>query len=117
MTLTSGKLLRFMEPGRAYEASELARRLDASAAQVNNILLCTLVEDGLIRMSSHASRILRFERPPLAPDAPSRSHADTDIPTSVASPPVTRQLHGSLRGYDASLVSVRSLAMLARTSH
>lgn len=116
MTLTSGKLLRFMEPGRAYEASELARRLDASAAQVNDIL-CMLVEDGLIRMSSHASRILRFERPPLAPDAPSRPPADTDIPTSVATPPVTRRLHGSLRGYDASLVSVRSLAMLARTSH
>ncbi|MGF6641628.1 hypothetical protein [Paraburkholderia sp. MM5477-R1] len=119
MKLTSGKLLRLMKPGRAYQAGELARRFDTSTAHVND-MLCTLVEDGLVRMNSHSSRIIRFERLTFWPEPPSRPTVGTGISTSatsVATQPVTRQLHGSLRGYDASLASVRSLAMLTRHAH
>jgi hypothetical protein len=116
MKLTSASLLQTMESGREYQAGELARRFDTSTAQINN-MLCTLVEEGLVRMSSHSSRIIRFERLSLMPRPPSPvAAADTDAQTTVATPPVTRQMHGSLRGYEASLLSVRSLAMLARPS-
>ncbi|REE06517.1 hypothetical protein B0G71_8195 [Paraburkholderia sp. BL27I4N3] len=116
MKLTSGKLLQLMKPGRAYQAHELAKRSDTSTAQVKD-MLCTLVEDGLVRMNSHSSRIIRFERLSVLPEPPSRPIVGTGISTSVATQPVTRQLHGSLRGYEASLASVRSLAMLTRHAH
>ncbi|RKE23933.1 FeoC-like transcriptional regulator [Paraburkholderia sp. BL23I1N1] len=122
MKLTSGKLLRLMKPGRAYQAAELARHFDTSTAHVND-MLCTLVEDGLVRMNSHSSRIIRFERLSFRPEPPSRPTVGTGVstsassPTSVATHPVTRQLHGSLCGYEASLASVRSLAMLTRHAH
>jgi hypothetical protein len=116
MKLTSGKLLRLMEPDREYCPSELAERFETSTARVNG-MLCTLVEDGLVRMSSHSSRIIRFERlafEPAQPGAPARKADDTL--TSIATPPVTRTLQGSLRGYEASLASLRGLAMAARHS-
>ncbi|MDR6496279.1 hypothetical protein J2797_006206 [Paraburkholderia terricola] len=115
MKLTSGKLLGLMEPGRIYRASELAERFNMSTAQVNDIL-CTLVEAGFVRMNSHSSRILRFERLSFEPDPPSRAAVDTDAPATVATPPVTRTRQGPLRDYEASLASVQSLAMAARYS-
>ena len=115
MKLSSAKLIQTMESGCEYEAGELARRFDTSTAQIND-MLCTLVEEGLVRMSSHSSRIIRFARLSFAPQPPSPVVADTDTQTTVATPPVTRQMHGSLRGYEASLLSVRNLAMLARPS-
>jgi len=104
-----------MESGREYQAGVLASRFDTSTAQIND-MLCTLVEEGLVRMNSHSSRIIRFERLSFTPRPPTPSAADTDAQTTVATPPVTRQMHDSLRGYEASLLSVRSLAMLARPS-
>ncbi|ACC76453.1 hypothetical protein C9I56_41460 [Paraburkholderia caribensis] len=115
MKLTSAKLIQTMELGRGYQAGELARRFDTSSAQIND-MLCTLVEEGLVRMSSHSSRIICFERLSLAPRPPSTVATDVGTSTTVATPPITRQMHGSLRGYEASLASVRSLAMLARPS-
>ncbi|RKE23922.1 hypothetical protein B0G76_8622 [Paraburkholderia sp. BL23I1N1] len=115
MKLTSGKLLDLMEAGRTYRASELAECFDTSTAQVND-MLCTLVEAGFVRMNSHSSRILRFERLSFEPDPPSRAAVDTNAPATVAIPPVTRTQQGSPRGYEASLASVRSLAMAARHS-
>jgi len=115
MTLTSARLLQTMESGREYQAGELAGRFDTSTAQIND-MLCTLVEEGLVRMSSHSSRIIRFERLSFAPQPPSPVAADRSTQTTIATPPVTRRMHGSLRGYEASLLSVRSLAMLARPS-
>lgn len=61
MKLTLGKLLQSLDPGSKYRASELTEWFDTSTAQMND-MLCTLVEDGLIRMSSHATRIIRFGR-------------------------------------------------------
>ncbi|MEW6347323.1 MAG: hypothetical protein AB1704_42400 [Pseudomonadota bacterium] len=79
-------------------------------------MLCTLVEAGFVRMNSHSSRILRFERLSFEPDPPLRAAEDTDAPATVATPPVTRARQGSLLGYEAPLASVRSLAMAARHS-
>jgi hypothetical protein len=90
MKLTAAKLLETMESDRGYQAGELARRFDTSTAQIN-AMLCTLVEEGLVRMSSHSSRIIRFVRLPRAPQSCTPS-------------------------YEGSLQSVRSLAMQGRTS-
>ncbi|MDR6412191.1 UNVERIFIED_ORG: hypothetical protein ABIC62_005733 [Burkholderia sp. 1595] len=116
MKLTSGKLLRAMDPGHEYRASELAEWFDTSTAQVTD-MLCTLVEDGLVRMSSHATRIIRFERLAFQPAQPvPRSRNATQLQTSIATPPVTRTMQGSLHGDEASLGTLRGLAMLARHS-
>ncbi|CAE6862565.1 hypothetical protein R69746_07896 [Paraburkholderia aspalathi] len=117
MKLTSGKLLRSMGPGRGYRAGELAAWFDTSTAQIND-MLCTVVEDGLVRMNSHATRIIRFERLAFQPAQPvPRSCNATQLQTSIATPPVTRTMQGALRGYEASLETLRGFAMLARNSH
>ncbi|MEM5312506.1 hypothetical protein [Paraburkholderia sp. JHI869] len=90
MKFTAARLLESMESDREYQAVVLARRFDMSMAQIND-MLCTLVEEGLVRMSTHSSRIIRFVRLPRAP-------------------------RSRLSGYEWELQSVRSLAMLARTS-
>ncbi|MEX3985928.1 hypothetical protein AB4Y45_44470 [Paraburkholderia sp. EG287A] len=90
MKLTAAKLLETMESDREYLAGELARRFDTSMAQMND-MLCTLVEEGLVHMSSHSSRIIRFVRLP-------------------------RSLQSRSPGHEGSLQSVCSLAALTRTS-
>ena len=116
MKLTLGKLLRSMDPGRKYCASQLAEWFDTSTAQMND-MLCMLVEDGLVRMSSHATGIILFERFAFqAAQRVPRSRNATQLQTSVATPPVTRTMQGALGGYEASLETLRGLAMLARHS-
>jgi DNA-binding GntR family transcriptional regulator len=61
MKLTSEKLLRSMDLGRRYCIHELADRFDVPTSEVND-MLCMLAEDGLVRMNSHSTRIIRFER-------------------------------------------------------
>lgn len=119
MNLTSERLLRAMDPGREYPPSELSARFGTSTALVKD-MLCTLVEDGFVRMVSHSSRIIRFVRLP-APSTTIKPSATTATaiaepagPPTVATMPVTRQLTGSLAGYEATLASVRNLAMLTR---
>lgn len=121
MNLTSERLLRVMDRGREYPPSELSARFGTSTALVKD-MLCTLVEDGFVRMVSHSSRIIRFVRlpaptqstsiPPVSTTA--TTNAEPSGPPGVATMPVTRQLTGSLAGYEATLASVRNLAMLTR---
>jgi hypothetical protein len=116
MKLTSGSLLRVMEPGKTYQANELAARFDASTAQVND-MLCTLVEDGMVRMNSNIGRIPRFERLMFSPSREtSKDTQRASSQTTVATQPITRTLRGSLEHYDASLMQLRRLAMLARSA-
>lgn len=122
MNLTSERLLRAMDPGREYPPSELSARFGTSTELVKD-MLCTLVEDGFVRMVSHSSRIIRFVRLP-APSTTIKPSATTATaivepaepagPPSVATMPVTRQLTGTLAGYEATLASMRNLAMLTR---
>ena len=115
MKLTSESLLRLMESGKIYQANELAARFDASTAQVND-MLCTLVEDGLVRMNSQAGRILRFERLMFSPGRETSKETQCgNVQTTVATQPITRTVKGSLQHYDASLMQLRHLAMLARS--
>ncbi|WP_421380732.1 hypothetical protein ACOCG7_34415 (plasmid) [Paraburkholderia sp. DD10] len=114
MKLTSRSLLRLMEPGKTYQADELAAGLDASTAQVND-MLCMLVEDGMVRMNSHIGRILRFERLMYPPGREASKDAQRgSVQSTVATQPITRTLTGSLQHYDSSLMQLRRLAMLAR---
>ncbi|MEX3917442.1 hypothetical protein AB4Y43_14575 [Paraburkholderia sp. BR10872] len=66
MKLNSARMLEIMESSREYLAGELARRFDTSMVQIND-MLCTLAEDGLVRMSSQSSRIVRLQRLSFAP--------------------------------------------------
>lgn len=102
-----------MESSREYLGGELARRFDTSTAQIND-MLCTLAEEGLVRMSSHSSRIDRLERLSFAPQAPTPLVSDTASRAAVSPPPFARQMNGWLWDYEVSLLSVHSLAMLVR---
>ncbi|MFT0172283.1 hypothetical protein ACLKMY_25295 [Paraburkholderia mimosarum] len=114
MKLTSAKMLEIMESSREYLAGELARRFDTSIAQIHD-MLCTFAEEGLVRMSSHSSRIVRLERLPFASQPPTPLVSDTRAP--VCTPAFARQMNGWLRDYEVSILSVHSLAMLVRPSH
>ncbi|WP_246089385.1 hypothetical protein [Paraburkholderia guartelaensis] len=115
MKLTSAKMLEIMESSREYLAGELARRFDTSMAQIND-MLCTLAEEGLVRMSSHSSRIVRLERLSFAPLPPTPLVSDTATRAPVSTPPFARQMHGWSRNCEASLLGVHSFAMPVRPS-
>ncbi|WP_266232680.1 hypothetical protein [Paraburkholderia sp. CNPSo 3076] len=116
MKLTSARMLEIMESSREYLAGELAWRFDTSMAQIND-MLCTLAEEGLVHMSSHSSRIVRLQRLSFVPQPPKPLVSDMATCAAVSTPPFARQMHGWLRNYEASLLSVQSLAMLVRASH
>ena len=80
-------------------------------------MLCTLAEEGLVHMSSHSSRIVRLQRLSFVPQPPKPLVSDMATCAAVSTPPFARQMHGGLRNYEASLLSVHSLAMLVRPSH
>jgi DNA-binding IclR family transcriptional regulator len=61
MELTVLMMLSSMEAARAYTLTELAEQFGTSAAEVRE-MLCQLVEEGKVRMSSDASRTIWFER-------------------------------------------------------
>ncbi|CAM2162441.1 hypothetical protein PSAC2689_100321 [Paraburkholderia sacchari] len=109
------KMLEIMESSRECQSGELARRLDTSMAQINDVLR-TLAEEGLVRMRHHSSRIICLERL-FASKPPTPLVSDTATRAAVSTPPFAPQRHGRLRDYEASLLSVHSLAMLVRPSH
>jgi hypothetical protein len=115
MKLTSAKMLEIMESSREYLAGELAWRFDTSMAQIND-MLCTLAEEGLVRMSSHSSRIVRLERLSFAPLPSTPLVSDTATRAPVSTPPFARQMHGWSRNCEASLLGVHSFAMPVRPS-
>jgi hypothetical protein len=110
------KILEIMESSRECQSCELARRFDTSMAQINDVL-CTLAEEGLVRMSNHSSRIIRLERLSFASQPPTPLVSDTATQAAVSTPPVAPRRRGRLRDYEASLLSVHSLAMLVRPSN
>ncbi|MFX1767795.1 hypothetical protein PWP93_35475 [Paraburkholderia sp. A1RI-2L] len=109
-------MLEIMESSRECQSGELARRFDTSTAQING-MLCTLLEEGLVRMSNHSARIIRLERLSLAFQPPTPLVSDTATRAAVSTPSFAPQRHGRLRDYEASLLSVQSLAMLVRPSN
>ena len=116
MKLISAKMLEIMESSREYLAGELARRFDTSMAQIND-MLCTLAEEGLVRMSRHSSRIVRLERLSFASRPPTPLVSDTATRAAVSTPPFARQMNAWLRDDEASILNAHGLAMLARPSH
>ena len=114
MKLTSAIMLEIMESSREYLAGELARRFDTSMAQIND-MLCTLAEEGLVRMSSHSSPIVRLERLSFASQPPTPLVSDSRA--AVSTPPFARQMNAWLRDDEASILNAHGLAMLARPSH
>ncbi|MEM5402681.1 hypothetical protein [Paraburkholderia unamae] len=99
MKLNSARMLEIMESSREYLAGELARRFDASMAQIND-MLCTLAEEGLVHMSSHSSRIVRLQRLSFVPQPPKPLVSDMATSAAVSTPPFTRQMNGWLRDYE-----------------
>jgi predicted ArsR family transcriptional regulator len=116
MKLTPTNLLSRMRRGHDYTATDLAERFSEPTTTVRD-MLCTLVEEGRVEMSSKSSRMMRFR---LAEARVAASQSDQGggeaAVTSVATFPVTRTLNGSLCGYDSTLTRHRALAMLARDS-
>jgi DNA-binding GntR family transcriptional regulator len=61
MKLTPTNLLSRMQAGCAYSATDLAQYFDEPTTVVRD-MLCTLVEEGHVGMTSQSSRIIRFRR-------------------------------------------------------
>lgn len=61
MELTTRELLQAMELGHLYQVAELAKCLGSSMIQVHE-MLCELVADGYVRVSSDSPRCFCFER-------------------------------------------------------
>lgn len=116
MKLNSARMLEIMESSREYLAGELARRFDTSMVQIND-MLCTLAEDGLVRMSSHSSRIVRLQRLSFAPRTIGTACIRHGYTRSCIHLLFARQMHGWFLDYEASLLRVHSLAMLVGLSH
>jgi hypothetical protein len=116
MNLDSTVLLTHMRPGREYSAAYLGNELGQMPAVISG-LLCELVEEGRVQMSSQSSRIILFRLVDhSAPEDGDSSDDDPAPSTSVATFPVTRNVAGELTDYEASLSRHRALAMLGRGS-
>jgi hypothetical protein len=116
MKLTQKALLAIMRRGQDYTSAYLSEYFLEPISAID-AMLCTLAEQGQVRMSSTSRSVMQFRRTDVSPPAgvdPQR-RAEPSVPT-VATFPVTRTFSGNLSGYDAQLSSQRSLAMLTRRS-
>jgi hypothetical protein len=112
MRLTQKTLLSHMQRGRDYTPTHLAHQFDEPTKAVRD-MLCTLVENGYVVLSSHSPRMMQFRRTEATLPA---SDAGEQGDEPVATFPVTRTFQGSLSDYENSLAKHRSLAMLSRRS-
>lgn len=114
MRLTSGNLLDRMRYNLDYHPTYLAQRFNVTTAVVRD-MLCMLVEEGRVEMTSKDRSVIKFRRVKAQPhDTARTSDQETLSDTSVATRPAPRTFGGNLNEYSASLMKHRALAMLTR---
>lgn len=113
VNLTTAELLVVMRRGQNYTASQLARLLGGRPATVRDVLHL-LLEQGEVDVVGGTRQTAVFRRASGASRPVAIGPATQNLTPTIATFPVTRNVRGDLRGYEAELVSLRALAMIAR---
>ncbi|WGS51717.1 hypothetical protein LFL96_09560 [Paraburkholderia sp. D15] len=103
-------LMLKMRHNRVYTAGTFARLFGVSETAID-AALATLIASGKVRSCINARRDTGYCLAGAKPIPATQVLADI---TTVATPPLTRRIDGTLAGYDRQLDVHRSLAMLAR---